>query len=281
MTRTGLIALITLSFSLLSSSPVRAQDITGENPGFYLGYAEGRLVLDGDRSSPWMTAHSDLALFGSTYTDETAEFGIEGVYNIWGPLSIGGKAFFQFPGWSERDNVLLGPRVQVKAGWWLNNTVNLDVTLRCTPMFNPTEEFAPGRVETSLIPVMTFGKRVQIALPVHYFWNHDFEWESDSHQFTVQFDLTVWLWREYIGVAFVPDYTRVWGVGEDGTLASTSDIGNLLVGGKFNLPLRKNTLTLWAQPLVGAQYRYDWTASKTGSGWMPTVQIAAGVMVKY
>ena len=264
MNRKTIAGLILIIISLSCLSAARADD-------FYIGYLEGRLVLDGDRQKPWMSNFSDLATAFSGYTAGSYEVIVEGQYNIWGPISLGGKFLAQLPGWTDRDNFSIGPKIQLKFGWRLPHDVLLDITAKSALLIDLEEGF-PGRTETSLITVLEW-KRLSVIPMMHHFWTQDFNWNSMSHQLTSQVELTVWLWEQYIGVVFMPEYTRVWGLNQDGDLTTETGIFTPFVGLKSHIPLPAN-FSLWAIPLIGPQHHNE-------TGWGFTFAAAIGVQKRF
>lgn len=218
---------------------------------FSAAYLEGRKVFQG-KGGAWMSAYSDLAVYLPVYSSGS-EFGLEGQYNVAGPLSMGGKFLSQFPEWSKRDNYLFGPSFQLKLGnseeWGL-----FDATVRLVPLLD-SEAGELGRTELYLITIFETG-RWQIIPAIFAFWTKDFVWKSKSQQKTMQTEFAFQLWQRKLMAVIRPEVTNV--QSEDGTGRKVADITVFTIsfGLKGEFPVG-NGVTLWGQLSFGPQKRSD------------------------
>jgi hypothetical protein len=219
---------------------------------FVASYFEARKIFEGNRG-PWMSAYSDLAIFFPVYSSGK-ELGIEGQYNLLGPLSLGGKYLSQFPDWSSRNNHMAGPTLQLKFGNSFDSGLLFDVTLRFVPLFD-LEEGDFGRFEFYAIFVMEY-KRLQVIPAFFYFHTNDFVWSSDSDQFTVQAEIAFSLWYKRIMVLARPEYSKVKSYDSSRSEVANIDIVTVPVGFKGEIPVGSG-VTIWGQFSFGPQFRYD------------------------
>lgn len=115
-------------FVVFSVMMVLVSDAAAQNSA--VGYGELRYDFNGQKSpsAPAATNYSELAACVAGYT-AGADVCLEGRWQFAKslPVSIGGRFQYQYQTWTDRDEYLLGPTLQLKLGKAVDVTFRLDL----------------------------------------------------------------------------------------------------------------------------------------------------------